>query len=103
MATGATAEMKASAEGSFWARAFYFHCTSTYILYSYVILVLTRQGELIELVARRAHWVSLNVLVETLPSFGPAGPLGPGTGYLMAKCLFFKPILNSEMRTISEM
>ena len=32
MATGATAEMKASAEGSFWARAFYFHCT-TYILY----------------------------------------------------------------------
>ena len=25
MATGATAEMKASAEGSFWARAFYFH------------------------------------------------------------------------------
>ena len=65
-------------------------------------LLLTRQGELIELVARRAHCVSLNVLVDTLPPFGPAGPRVPGTGYLMAKCLFFKPILNSEMRTFLE-
>ena len=60
------------------------------------------QGESIELVARRAHCVSSNVSVPILPSFGPAGPTGPVTGYFMAKCLIFKPILNSEFRVKEE-